>query len=301
MKRVLVTGANGWIGRHVIKTLMEKNYEVHAVSRSKVENGSLKCKWYEADLLQVQETRNLIQTVKPTHLLHLAWESTPGQYWGSLNNYLWVQASMELIYHFVKYGGKRAVLAGTCAEYDWKYGYLSEDMTPCSNKTPYAATKNAVQSLIHSFSETVGLSSAWGRIFFLYGPKEHPTRLVSSVITSLLKNREALCTHGEQYRDFLHVQDVADAFVALLESNIQGRVNIASGHSIQVKELIDKIANKLGKPELIKLGAIPFSEQEPLFIGANTKLLREEVKWSPKFDLDTGIDQTISWWEKNRV
>ena len=137
--------------------------------------------------------------------------------------------------------------------------------------------------------------------FFLYGPEEHPTRLVSSVITPLLKNREALCTHGEQYRDFLHVQDVADAFVALLESNIQGRVNIASGHSIQVKELIDKIANKLGKPELVKLGAIPFSEQEPLFIGANTKLLREEVKWSPKFDLDTGIDQTISWWEKNRV
>ena len=74
--------------------------------------------------------RNLIQTVKPTHMLHFAWEATPRQYWCSLNNYLWVQASIELIYNFVKYGGIRAVMAGTCAEYDWKYGYLSEDITP---------------------------------------------------------------------------------------------------------------------------------------------------------------------------
>ena len=125
--------------------------------------------------------------------------------------------------------------------------------------------------------------------------------LFPSVITPLLNNKEALFTHGKQYRDFLHVQDVAEAFVSILESNLQGPVNIASGQSIQVKELIYKIAKKLGKLDLVKLGALPFSEKEPLFIGANTELLKEEVKWSPKFDLDTGIDQTISWWEKNRV
>lgn len=301
MNRVLITGANGWIGSHVIKLLIEKEYEVHAVSRRIVQNDSLKCKWHKVDLLNVADSRNLIQTVKPTHMLHFAWEATPRQYWRSLNNYLWVQASIELIYNFVKYGGIRAVMAGTCAEYDWKYGYLSEDITPLSNITPYAATKNAVQSILHSFSEIVGLSSAWGRIFFLYGPEEHPSRLVPSVITPLLNNKEALFTHGKQYRDFLHVQDAAEAFVSILESNIQGPINIASGQSIQVKELIYKIAKKLGKLDLVKLGALPFSEQEPLFIGANNELLKEKLKWSPKFDLDTGIDQTISWWEKNQV
>ncbi|MCH6268414.1 NAD-dependent epimerase/dehydratase family protein [Neobacillus citreus] len=301
MKRILVTGANGWIGSHVIKKLIEKDFEVHAVSRKFVNTPMKKCKWHRADLLILKETRNLIENIKPTHLLHFAWEATPGEYWRSLNNYLWVQASIELLYNFAKYGGKRAVFAGTCAEYDWSYGYLSENITPCSNKPPYASAKNALQSLVRSFSESVGLSSAWGRIFFLYGPKEHRSRLVPTVINSLINNKQALCTHGEQYRDFLHVEDASEAFVSLLESDAQGPVNIASGHSIQVKEMISRIADKLGKSELVKLGAIPFPDTEPLFIGANTKLLKDEIKWSPKIDLDRGLERTIAWWRKNQV
>ena len=92
-----------------------------------------------------------------------------------------------------------------------------------------------------------------------------------------------------------------EAFVALLDSNILGPINIASGYSISVKELIYKVANQLGKPELVKLGAIPLMENEPLFIGANTKRLQDELHWSPKFSLDTGLEQTISWWKLNGV
>ena len=131
----------------------------------------------------------------------------------------------------------------------------------------------------------------------MYGPYEHGNRLVSNIITSLLKNEEALCTHGKQSRDFLHVSDVADALVTLLKCNVTGTINIASGQSVQIKELASIIAKKIGKENLIKLGAIPFPKDEPLFVGVNVERLKTEVKWQPKYDLHTGIEETIFWWE----
>lgn len=296
-KRVLVTGGNGWIGSFAIENLIEKGYEVHVVSRKK--GNTENTKWYTTDLFECNDIDYMMKTIKPTHLLHFAWEAVPGQCWKSTNNYLWVQSSLELIRSFALYGGQRVVMAGTCAEYDWNYGYLSEDVTPCSNKTPYSASKNAMRQLLSSFSETVGISSAWGRIFFVYGPREHPARLVSSVIGSLLKGKEALCTDGYQYRDFLHVADVGNAFVSLLESDIQGTVNIASGHSVQVRDIVLRISEKLGKTDLIRFGTIPFTENEPLFIGAATERLKKEVAWSPKYNLDSGLENTIAWWKQN--
>lgn len=296
MKRVLVTGGNGWIGSFAIKSLLEKGYEVHAITRKikKEEN----IKWYTADLFNFHEIDYLIKSIKPTHLLHFAWEAVPGQYGESKNNFLWVQSSIELIRAFTSYGGHRIVMAGSCAEYDWNYGFLSEDITPCSYNTPYSTCKNTMHKLLMSFSETTGISSAWGRIFFLYGPGEHTSRLVSSVICSLLHGKEALCTNGYQYRDYLHVEDVANAFVSLLESGYQGTVNIASGHSVQVREIILKIAEKIGNADLIKFGAIPYSPKEPLFIGANTERMKKEVSWVPKYDLESGIENTITWWKQ---
>ncbi len=131
----------------------------------------------------------------------------------------------------------------------------------------------------------------------MYGPYEQGNRLVSNIITSLLKNEEALCTHGKQSRDFLHVSDVADALVTVLEHGVTGTINIASGQSVQIKELASIIAKKIGKEHLIKLDAIPFSKDEPLFVGVSVERLKTEVNWKPTYDLNTGIEETILWWE----
>ena len=107
--------------------------------------------------------------------------------------------------------------------------------------------------MLNAFCQQVELSSAWGRIFFLYAPHEYPQRLVSSVIRSLLKGEVARCSHGNQIRDFLYVQDVADGFIALLDSQVNGAVNIASGSPIALKEVIYQIAGKLNRENLIEL------------------------------------------------
>src|SRR6202790_4494362 len=107
-----------------------------------------------------------------------------------------------------------------------------ENSTPLLPTTLYGTSKHALERMLHSSSQQMGFSSAWGRIFFLYGPHEEPSRLVAYVVQSLLRAEPALCSDGNQVLDFVHVEDVASAFVALLESKVEGPVNIASGRAV---------------------------------------------------------------------
>jgi len=299
MKKVLLTGANGFIGRHAIPFLVKLGYEVHAVfypNDSGLNEGK-NIFLHRCNLLNMEEQKQLLIEVKPTHLLHFAWYAVPGKYWTSLENIRWVQTSLELLMNFTSQGGKRAVLAGTCAEYDWNYGYCSEGITPTRPQTLYGTCKNSLQEILSQFSKQTGISSAWGRIFFLYGPYEAKTRLIPSVITSLLQGLPARCTDGNQIRDFLHVEDVASAFVSLLDSNVEGPVNIASGQPVALKTIIYTIADLLGKRYLVKLGVLPTPENEPSFLVADVRKLNQQVGWKPKITLEAGLKSTIEWWK----
>ena len=118
---------------------------------------------------------------------------------------------------------------------------------------------------------------------------------------ALLNDEEANCSHGEQIRDFLHVEDVASAFVALLRSEVSGPVNIASGQAVILKEIVRRIAQQQGKEELVRLGALPAAANEPPLLVADVRRLREEVGWQPRYNLDAGLEQTLQWWRKANV
>ena len=299
MKRILVTGATGFIGRHSLAPLVDREYEVHAVSSRTANRVSAGVEWHTADLLDPAAIRELMLRVRPTHLLHFAWHVVPGK-WTVADpetNLRWVQASLELLQRFRKVGGTRAVMVGSGTEYDWRYGFCAEGVTPTNPATFYGACKHALQNLVWRFCAEVDLSHAWGRIFFVYGPHEAPTRLAPSVILSLLRGEPARCTHGNQIRDYLHVQDVADAFVLLLESDVEGPVNIASGVPVALKEIVHAIACKLGGTELVRLGAIPARPSDAPLVVADVTRLTSEVGWRPAYDLQSGLDHTISWWK----
>jgi nucleoside-diphosphate-sugar epimerase len=252
---------------------------------------------YQAHLLESNQIAKLMAKVQPTHLLHFAWYGVPGKYWTSIENLHWVQASLNLLQAFVAYGGQRVVMAGTCAEYDWKYGYCSEHITPLLPTTLYGTCKHSLQTILESFSKQTGLSSAWGRIFFVYGSYEHQDRLVAFVIRSLLQGKPAPCSEGNQIRDFLQVKDVASAFVTLLQSNVQGAVNIGSGKPVSLKELINKIGEKTGHADLIRFGEKSTSANEPPLLVANTHKLNKAINWTAHYKFDDGLEQTLQWWK----
>ncbi len=297
MMKVLVTGGSGFIGRHCLPMLVASGYEVHAVSIIQ-EDPVPHIHWHVVDLLNPGEVNKLITQVKPTHLLHLSWYTVVGKYWTSLENVRWVQASLELLLVFAANGGKRVVMAGTCAEYDWKYELYSEQTTPLVPATLYGSCKHALQVMVDAFCRQTGLSYAWGRIFFLYGPHEHPDRLVSSVIRSLLQGEPARCSHGNQLRDFLHVEDVGHAFVMLLNSDMEGAVNIGQGTPTAIREVVEIISDQLHGKHLIQLGALTTSPNDPPALIADTHRLKS-IGWQPKYDLKTGLEQTIAWWKTN--
>ena len=298
-KRVLVTGATGFIGRHAISPLLERGFEVHTHGY----HNSLDYEGvtsHETDLLS-DSAKELCAKIRPTHLLHFAWYAVPGKYWTSPENERWVEATQKLLTAFAESGGSRAVLAGTCAEYDWTkpQEFLKED-SPIAPATLYGQSKNKIHEWAENFARREGTSLAWGRIFFLYGPHEAPERLVPSVVNSLLDGKEARTTSGEQVRDLLHVEDVASAFVALLDSDVEGAVNIASGTPLQLKDVVNAIADILGKSELVRLGALPERPHEPARLVADVQRLRDEVGWQPHYPLREGLENTISWWKANK-
>ncbi|MBT3922712.1 MAG: NAD(P)-dependent oxidoreductase, partial [Nitrospina sp.] len=173
-----------------------------------------------------------------------------------------------------------------------------ENKTPLNPSTLYGTCKHSLQIILDAYSRETQLSSAWGRIFFLFGPGEHPDRLVSSVIRSLLKNETVPCSKGDQLRDFLYVEDLASAFVSILESDVEGPINIGSGKAVAVKELIKKICEKVQKHDLIRFGELPTPPGDPQELVADITKLTKQVGWTPKYDLDAGIEKTIHWWGK---
>jgi nucleoside-diphosphate-sugar epimerase len=195
-------------------------------------------------------------------------------------------------------------MAGSCAEYDWsRAAVCNEHSSPLADEggtamTPYAECKIAMQRALTAFAGARHLSTAWGRIFFQFGPDEHPDRLVASVITSLLSGREASCTHGRQIRSFLHVADVGSAFAALLDSAIEGPVNMGSPERISVAGLLGEIALQIGRPELVRLGVRGAPPTEPPLLVPDVGRLYDEVGWRPQYGLREAIADTISWWRQ---
>ena len=294
MKRMLVTGATGFIGRHVLQPLVERGFEVHGMGIR--EEAVPDVKSHTGDLMDCASTGALMQKISPTHLLHLAWDAEPGKYWTSPKNMDWVTASLRMYRAFVGAGGQRIVGAGTCAEYDWSHSLLDEMNTPCTPTTLYGSAKHGLHIILAAAARLDNVSLAWGRVFFLYGPGEKRGRLVSDIIAGLLSGQPVQTTAGTQIRDFLHVADVAGAFAALCDTAIEGPINIASGKPQSLAEVIGMVSEMTDKPHLLQLGARLTPPSDPSRLVAAVERLHGEVGFVPTFDLESGLRDTVSWW-----
>lgn len=295
MKRVMVTGASGFVGLQCLGPLVKAGYEVHGVHPSSDPPMHRDVVWHDVDLLQAATVDNLMRSVRPTHLLHHAWAVTPGEYWRSDANVDWLAASLGLVRSFVAAGGERVVVAGTCAEYALTGDPLVPGSTPLRSESLYGSAKVALHVVLAPYLREHEVSFGWGHIFNLFGEREHPDRLVPAIIRTLITGGMFECNRPNDIRDFLYVRDVASAFAALLDSSVQGDVNIASGQPLSIGCLATEIANLVGRPESIVLrGDEPAA---PAVVGDVSRLHRE-VGWVPEYTRTQGLHMTIDWWRE---
>lgn len=295
-RRVLVTGASGFIGYHTIRPLLRAGFEVIASYNKGTPESIDGVTWIRADLLDDAGVKSLVHAARASHLLHCAWYVEPGKMIGDVLNLHWVRHSLALMHEFRQSGGVRCVMAGSCYEYDWRYGYCNEQLTPAVSNTFYGNAKNSLRESFEGYCRATGLSGAWGRAFFLYGPRENPQRLVSSLAKGLLSGKEAPSSHGEQIRDYLHVQDVADGLVALVVSDATGAYNIGSGKAVTLRHIIETVGRLAGRPDLLRIGALPARANDSPLVVADIAKIRADVGWQPRFALEDGLRDTVEWW-----
>lgn len=299
--RVLLTGTAGFIGSHVARGLTAAGVEVVGVVRPGSDTRRLEgladgFSLLSLDLADTDALRLNLTRWQPDVCVHLAWYAVPGKYLTAPENIESMRLSLGLLEELARAECGHLVAVGTCAEYDTHVGGVLREDSPIRPATLYASCKLSTQLVGQQRAAQLGMGFAWARIFYLYGPFENEQRMVPSLIRTLRDGKGFAASSGTQIRDYLHVSDVAAALAALAANRSTGTFNVCSGEPVTVARIMTALGEMIGRPELIRLGALPDRDWEPKYICGDSSRLREATGWSPRFGLEDGLQNTFDWW-----
>lgn len=278
MKKILVTGATGFIGNYVLQALIKTGYEIIATSTS-LENARTKS-WFrnvtflEYDLKKYDSTVNYQAYFHyPDAVIHLAWEGLPN-YKSSFHIDENLPRHYLFLSNLIQHGLTDLTVTGTCFEYGMQEGCLTEDLlTQPANA--YAIAKDDLHKQLLLLQELHPFQFKWVRLFYMYGAGQNPNSLLSQLDRAFL-NGDAVfnMSGGEQVRDYLPVEKVAENIVKIaLQQNIAGIINCCSGKGITVKEFVRNYLKEKNKSITLNLGYYPYADFEPMsFWGGDAKL-----------------------------
>lgn len=248
------------------------------------------------DLATPENWAGTVLAWRPDACLHAAWLTDPASYLRSTENVWLLQASLHLIDILAGAGCRQAVFLGTCAEYDTSNPEALEEASQLGPSTLYASAKVALSLLGEQKARAAGIRFAWARIFHPYGPRENSQRLIPSASVAFSRGVAFTSNHPEARRDFVHVEDVAAALAALVESGADGAYNVSSGRPASVRQALEILAAVAGSPELLHFASRPRGDWDPDSIYGSGERLAAATGWRPSVVLAEGLASTFAWW-----
>lgn len=304
-RRVLVTGASGFIGSHVVRRLLEEEAAVYAMSPSvsavypvRLTDVADRITLVEANVTDRSSMDHVSATVEPEYVLHLAAFTHVGKSFQRVDENVQtnVQGTVNLL-QALRGNYERFVYTGTSEIYGDVPPPFRED-GPVNPVSPYSVSKYAGERYCRMFHQAYDWPIVCLRPFNAYGPWQSPDRVIPEVILTALLGRELKMTEGEQTREFNYVGDLADGFVkALTVEGVAGEVlNLGCGEDVSMREIAQQILDLMDNPIEPQFGALPYRPTEIWRMVSDSGKARARLGWRPSVSLAAGLARTIEWY-----
>ena len=302
-RRILVTGAAGFIGSAVVRELLARDHRLLLLVRPGSERRRLgsvlgRVDLVEADLERPESYAAAVRTFEPDAIAHLAWIGVGG---GSVLNadeqIANVIAATSLYRIAQETGASSFVGLGTQYEYAPIPGRVAED-APTRPAQLYGAAKLSTCLLLDRLAARDGVSFGWLRLFFCYGPEDKADRLLPYLVGKLLSGERPSLTRGEQICDYLHVVDVARAVAACLEGGVRGIFNLGSGRAVTLRTIVELARDAIDPTLKLGFGELPYRADQIMRFEADISALTRATGWQPSIDLTDGIRGMVDWYRQ---
>ena len=303
--RLFITGVSGFVGAATLRAALEASHEVAAPVRPgsaapRVAAFDGRYRRLSLDLRDTNSVAAAMAEFAPDAVLHLAW-------WGVANSARFerrqvadnIETACALTEAAAAAGARAFIGVGSQGE----YGALSEmreDGLPRPTSL-YGAAKVAALFLTRQLAEQAGLRHAWLRLFSTYGPRDNDGWLIPMLITEMLAGRRPRTTLGTQRWDWLHVEDVARAILAVATTQTaEGTFNLGSGQAVTVRSVVEQIRAFAAPGMELVFGEIPFRPDQVMHMQADISRLRAATGWNPQVSMEDGLRETVQWY-RSRV
>ena len=292
-RRILVTGANGFIGSHLCRRLCQQGAEVHGIYRSRrPETGADQC-WWQADFADLAQVRRIFEETRPELIFHLASHVKGAP---DLDHVIPtfqsnLQSTVNLLAVAAECNCSRVVLTGSLAEPEIESG----ERFPSA---PYAAAKWASSGYARMFHALYKLPIVIARVFMVYGPAQTDlTKLIPYVTLSLLQGKTPKISSGERLVDWIYVSDVVTGFLAIAQgTDVDGAtLDVGSGSLLSIREIVEALARLVGGK--VEFGALRDRPFEPVRV-AKTAETFARIGWKPAVSLQEGLERTVAWYRE---
>lgn len=293
--KILLTGATGFIGATFLRQAVSHGHEVAALIRPGrsvplMPDRDASVVWIRGSL--EAPPWHEIETFAPRCCMHTAWITTPGAYLDAPENRLYEQWSLGFLQQLGRLGAEHMFVLGTCIEYQASCHPLVEDQTPVAPTTTYARCKAALHEGLQAAAAKAGWSLCWGRVFYPYGVGEHPARLCSSIIAELRQGRKFALKTPMSTKDYIYIEDLAEAMLTVIESRHEGTINLGTGVGVTVREIAATLAQLLDRPQLVEEATAPAFDPWGYVVADSARL--RGLGWKPRHPLAAGLQKMIT-------